>query len=274
MSGDVNLIVEARTALLDALQALDSHIDSVILVGAQAVYLRTGDTDFGIAAATADSDFVLDPRSLRDEPLIEKVMSDAGFMKDPTGSQPGAWISPLGIPVDLMVPATLAGRGRRSVEIPPHDSKVARSAHGLEASLVDNDRMQVDSLAKDDRTGEIRVAGPSALLVSKAYRIGERRDCAPTRLKDKDAHDMYRLLVACSTEGLVSRFGRLLADPLSAEVSSRGLDYIDSLFGTPESLGSIMAGRAERFVGDPDLVASSASMLVQQLIRSMGTAAL
>jgi len=35
--------VAARRILLDALDALHDHIDSLILVGAQAVYLHTGD---------------------------------------------------------------------------------------------------------------------------------------------------------------------------------------------------------------------------------------
>lgn len=58
------MIVEARAALLDALAALEAHRDSVILVGAQAVYLHTGQASFAIAEATKDSDLVIDPRSL------------------------------------------------------------------------------------------------------------------------------------------------------------------------------------------------------------------
>jgi hypothetical protein len=47
-----NLIVQARAALLDALAALDEHRDKVIVVGAQAVYLRSGQADVAIAEAT------------------------------------------------------------------------------------------------------------------------------------------------------------------------------------------------------------------------------
>lgn len=35
------LLVAARAALLDALDALDEHRDSVVVIGAQAIYLRT-----------------------------------------------------------------------------------------------------------------------------------------------------------------------------------------------------------------------------------------
>jgi hypothetical protein len=37
--------IEARRTLLDALDALESHRDSLVLIGAQAVYLHTGPTD-------------------------------------------------------------------------------------------------------------------------------------------------------------------------------------------------------------------------------------
>jgi len=138
MSGDANLIVEARTALLDALAALEEHRDSVILVGAQAVYLHAGQVSFAIAEVTKDSDLAIDARTLGDNPRIEEAMTDAGFALNPTSNQPGAWVSTRGIPVDLMVPEHVAGpRGRRAAKIPPHGKQVARRAIGLEAALVD-----------------------------------------------------------------------------------------------------------------------------------------
>jgi hypothetical protein len=38
-------------------------------------------------------------------------MTSAGFILNPVSQQPGAWMSPNGIPVDLMVPEHLAGSG-------------------------------------------------------------------------------------------------------------------------------------------------------------------
>ena len=52
MPGADNLIVEARAALLDAVGALEAHKDSVILIGAQAIYLHTGHATFALAEAT------------------------------------------------------------------------------------------------------------------------------------------------------------------------------------------------------------------------------
>ena len=113
MSGVDNLIVEARTALLDAVEALTAHKDAVVLIGAQAIYLRTGNATFALAEATKDSDLAIDARTLGEDPRLEEAMTAAGFILNPVSKQPGAWMSPTGIPVDLMVPEYLAGSGSR-----------------------------------------------------------------------------------------------------------------------------------------------------------------
>jgi hypothetical protein len=51
-------------------------------------------------------------KTLGEDPLMEAAMSEARFEPDPTANQPGAWMSPCGIPVDLMVPEACS-RSRR-----------------------------------------------------------------------------------------------------------------------------------------------------------------
>jgi hypothetical protein len=46
--------VAARRVLLDALDALRPHRNALVVVGAQAIYLRTGAGDIGIAPYTTD----------------------------------------------------------------------------------------------------------------------------------------------------------------------------------------------------------------------------
>ncbi len=215
---DEDQLVEVRSALLDALTALADHRDSVIVIGAQAIYLHTGRADVALAEATKDSDLAVDSRSLGHDPRIETAMESARFCHDPSG-QPGAWLSPRGVPVDLMVPEALAGtRGRRGVDLPPHDKRAMRRAVGLEAAVVDNNEMTIQSLGADDwRRVTARVAGPAALLVAKMHKIGER-ELDPKRLVDKDAHDVYRLLVAIDTSTFVAAFRLLLDDDLAGEV--------------------------------------------------------
>ncbi len=109
LGGDnADLIVRARSALLDAADALFVHRDSLVLIGAQAVYLRTGGLQVALAEATKDSDVALDPRTVAGEPLLDDAMTRAGFYRS---GQPGSWLNREGIPVDLMVPELLAGAG-------------------------------------------------------------------------------------------------------------------------------------------------------------------
>lgn len=269
-----DLLVISRTVMLDALEALADHRDSVIVIGAQAVYLRTGSAQVALAEATKDSDLAIDPQTLDDDPLIELAMEAAGFIPNPVSQQPGAWFNPEGIPVDLMVPEALAGSGgpqTRGARVPPHDKRAMRRARGLEASVVDNDVEVVRALdPSDDRAMDVRVAGPAALLVAKIYKIAERID-APHRLNDKDAHDIYRILVAIETGDLATRFRRLLEDPLCADESSEALNWMTELVAAgPDALIASMAGRAEAGLGDPETVSMSTSLLATDLLSALG----
>jgi hypothetical protein len=150
-TGVSDLIVEARSALLDALEALDAHRDSVIVIGAQAIYLHTGGVRVALAEMTKDSDLAPDARALKNQPLIEEAMRAAGFELDPDARQPGSWLNASGIPVDLMVPEALAGTsGRRGARIPPHSTKATRRAAGLEAAVIDNSLMDIGALTSHD----------------------------------------------------------------------------------------------------------------------------
>ena len=263
-------VVTARLALLDALEALGDHRDSIIVIGAQAVYLHTGAlTDVALAEMTTDGDLAVDPRELSNEPLIENAMRSAGFMPSLADS-PGTWISPAGIPVDLMVPSLLAGNGRRGVRLPPHGDKSMRKTRGIEATLVDFDYQHIHSLhASDTRSFSVKVAGPAGLLVAKLHKIADREN-HDTRLDDKDAHDIYRILRAVPTAELVQKFKSLITDELAKQVSLEALELLDRLFAQgPQSLGSVMAGRAETLVGNPAQVALASSILAEDVVREL-----
>jgi hypothetical protein len=267
--GADDLIVQARSTLLDALEALASHRESVVVIGAQAVYLHTGAAEVALAEATKDSDIALDTRSLGGDPRIEEAMEKAGFLLNPTTRQPGSWVNARGVPVDLMVPELLAGpSGRRGARIPPHDRRAMRRAVGLEAAVIDHAETEIRSLSPhDERFFTANVAGPAALMVAKLHKIGDRVGDA-SRSNDKDAHDVYRLLVAVRTEVLADSIMMLRSHPLSAGVTNEAMDLLRRLFAQgPSALGSHMAGRAERGIGDPDIVAASSSVLADDLCR-------
>lgn len=265
-----DLLVQARSALLDALAALDEHRDAVVVVGAQAIYLRTSSAPVALAEATKDSDLAVDPRVLADEPLLEEAMKRAGFLLNPEGVQPGAWVNPAGIPVDLMVPEALAGPGNkqtRGARIPPHHKRAARRARGLEAAVVDHSSMEVTALAQDDdRHYVVKVAGPAALLVAKIHKIAERVE-SPSRLVDKDAHDIYRVLIDIDTSDLAAAFANLRTEPVSAAETEQALTYMGELFASgPSAVGAEMAGRAETGIGEPETVALQVSVLAADLL--------
>ncbi len=263
------LTVAARSALLDALEALGAHRDDVVVVGAQAVYLRSGRATVAIAEFTKDSDLVVDPRQLAAEPLLENAMRAAGFLPA-ASNQPGAWVNQQNIPVDLMVPDALQTGRNRSAQIPPHSDRATRRTVGLEACVVQHTAMTIKALdPADRRSTEANVASTAALIVAKIHKIYERKD-NPRRLNNKDAHDVYRLLVEeTNTAALAGSFRELLEHPVSQFITGQAVTWLDELFGSSTAIGSQMAGQTEAGVGDPEQVSISAYLMVDDLLKAV-----
>lgn len=242
-----------------------------MLVGAQAVYIHAGEGDLAVAPFTTDSDLAIDPRKLGSEPLIEFALGRANFR--PADGTVGIWeISAMvggvsqTIAVDLLVPESIGGPGRRGARIPPHAKSVARKVSGLEGALVDRDIKPIRALDSDDRRQiELAVAGPAALLVAKTHKILDRTG-SPDRLSDKDALDVYRLLRALPTDDLVRRFRTMFADDVSRASAERAMDAFPGLFASPNARGCQMAVRAAGLLGRDATLAASLAALAQDLI--------
>ncbi len=260
------LYVRARVALLDAVIALGVHSQSVILVGAQAIYMHTGDASIAVPEYTTDADFAVSPLELADEPPISDLLEANGFTRR---NQPGGWISPDGIYVDLMVPEVLAGPGRRGADLGSHGRTVARRAKGLEGALVDFEIRRITGLdASDDRVVQLRVAGPSALLVAKLHKLAERVG-ADDRVRDKDALDILRLLQAIETQPLSDGLRRLLSAEVSASITAEAVALLPNLFGTSDSAGVRLALRAMGQAAEPDTAAASLVVLTNDLLAQL-----
>ncbi|MDQ6748495.1 MAG: GSU2403 family nucleotidyltransferase fold protein [Candidatus Dormibacteraeota bacterium] len=266
------LYVAARMVLLDALEALGTQREAIVVVGAQAVYLRTGNAGIAVAPYTTDADLVLSPALLADDPLIEAVMRGAEFRQE---GDPGAWLKtvdvngePVDVPVDIMVPSGFAPRGgRRSVQLPPHDKMVARKAVGLEGAIVDNDPMEISALDdRDRRIFTVRVAGPAALLVAKLHKLQDRLGAdKAARIADKDAADVYRLMVAIPVREISARLRPLLVDEVAGPPGRAALEQLPALFGARRSEGVRMAADALRIGVPADRVADVCTDFVRQL---------
>jgi len=257
----------ARRVLLDALEELGPHRDSVVLIGAQAIYLHTHHADFAVAEYTTDGDLALDPGRLGPEPKLDKALQNAGFRPDER--QPGRWLGFNSVPVDLLVPESLGGPGRRGARLGVHGNRAARKVRGIEGALVDRALRTISSLdPADGRSSEILVASPAALLVAKLHKVQERRHEA-TRLHDKDAFDIFRLLRATPTEELAAGLRRLSDNELSAETSRDARTFLSDLFGRPEAEGSRMAARTIEGLDDPDTIAASCAALANDIIRKL-----
>jgi hypothetical protein len=128
--------VQARSVLLDALCGLGAHRDAVVLVGAQAVYLHSGDADFVTPPTTTDADL-----------MVPEALSGAGGRRA----------------AHLRPPHDDKATARRTVGLEP--ALVDNEVHVINA--LDGE---------DTRSFAIKVAGPAPLLVSKIIKVGERRD--------------------------------------------------------------------------------------------------
>jgi hypothetical protein len=267
------LYIAARTALLDALEALADHRQALVLVGAQAIYLYTGEADVAIATKTEDGDVAIDPAALEQPPKtrIDDLMIGAGFSHNVETRNPGEWLNSDGVRVDLLVPASLTGSGsQRGARIPPHGKRAARRVVGLEPAIIDNEPREVRSFLSDDkRSYTIKVARPTALLIAKLHKLGDREE-TPRRLVRKDAHDIYRLVRAVDLDTFEAGFRLLRNDARTKDVTEKALTYLRDLFSSPDALGPRLAGETEDPVGDPALVAASAHALAQDVLTVAG----
>ena len=221
--------VAARRVLLDALEALRPHLDAIVLVGAQAVYVHAplGDPR---PTYTTDADLALDPELLATHPDIARSLAERGFAPNAKGD-PGSWVSNDGIVVDLMVPlGAMPPSRRRTAPLAGHGLLTARRTRGLELALFDNAPVTLTALeTQDSRAIEVRVAGPAALVIAKAIKIQERvAGAREDRVISKDAGDLLRLLRNVSAESIGASLRDLAArHPVVQPVVSAAVDWLD-----------------------------------------------
>jgi len=270
------LYILARRVLLDALVALGEHRDAIILVGAQAIYLRVGEGDLAVAPYTADGDLAIDPGILSTAPPLEHELRAAGFVPKSRDSV-GEWVTSrvardgrsVDVAIDLLVPPSVSpGKGRRAAHLPGHNARAVRIVRGLDGVLVDRDLMAVGSLEEgDDRSFPIQVAGPAALLIAKLHKIQDRQ--GTSRQGDKDALDIFRLLRGVSMEELAKRMRRVRSEAVSRAAGEAAATCLSTQFGDRRGSGVAMILRAIGPLADPDEVSASCVALTSDLLQAI-----
>ena len=149
----------------------------------------------------------------------------------------------------------------------PHDENTARITRGLEPALIDHGPVTIGALeASDERSVDVRVAGPAALLAAKAIKLGERlahADARPDRLKQKDALDAFRIFQAVETDVLIEGFRSHEANVHASTVSAEALDIYREHASTSD--GRIVQLAAAAAGGDATISLAFAA-LVQELL--------
>lgn len=263
--------VYARRVLLDTLQALEAHIDSLILIGAQAVYHHTGaSAEVTVPLYTTDADIAVNIETLSRDPEISSRLRNAGFTST---AGPGHWVNEQDIAVDLMVAPHQSGRnkrGARAATIAGHAKGIARITPGLEPSLIDNEMTLIKSFeTHDQREFALKVANPAALLVAKAIKISERLETVtkyPKRVEAKDALDVFRIFQAIETKTLVSGFKSHERDEHSRSISRHALDIYSRQAASADGEIAKLASSAVR---NDHRIALSLALLVQNLIAAL-----
>lgn len=260
--------VAARRVLLDALEALGAQRKAIVLVGAQAIYLHVGAGDLAVAPYTSDGDLGINPDLLDDEPILAEALRAAGFE---LAVKPGTW-SLTGVQIDLLVPSSLGGPGRRSARLGLHGTEVARKAKGLEAAIVDHRIVRLASLAPEDtRSFDVAVAGPAGLLVAKLHKIAER-EATPERSAQKDGLDVLRILRAMDLAQLAATLSLLEAHPVAAAVTREARAQLRALFADRGGHGAQLAVRASAGLEDAAAIALSCEVLARRLLVAWGDA--
>lgn len=252
----------SRRAIINVVGVLAAHAQSLTLIGAHAVLLRTAGLDVPLAP-TGDGDLGVTPGLVSEEPSIEALLVDAGY-EHRTAARPGLWgrgsyEDRLGNPafrekIDLLAPHGLSGttsRTKRGVPaLQTHHGKLAvGNALGLELAAFNRSIMTVADFIEPGLSLEIHVAEIPALLLAKGAKVGERLG-EPRRgeVRDKDIGDLWRLMAVADhgqTAGTIAEFldhpqvgpgvqqstawaRAVIADPVSRERAKRSFEgFID-----------------------------------------------
>jgi len=213
----------SRRAIINVVDVLTAHAESLTLVGAHAVLLRTMDLDVP-RMPTGDGDLGVTPGLVGDLPSIETLLAEAGY-EHRTTARPGLWgrepydeidgARSFREKIDLLAPHGLSGtasRSKRGVPAlqPAHGKLAVGNAVGLELAAFNRSRMTITDFVDPRLSVVVHVAEAPALILAKGSKIGERlREPRKGAVRDKDLGDLWRLMAVAdpiATARIIAEF--------------------------------------------------------------------
>jgi hypothetical protein len=258
--GDLEIeIITSRRALIDVITGLADQREALTVLGGHAVIEVTQDIpSLPPDDTTRDGDLGIIPQLLGDVPNLSDRMSELGY-ETARPERPGVW-SPISQrdhdvhdrdSVDLIAPMSLArgelttNRTIRAARVGSHGKHAVSATHGTELSVLDRQWRTLRSF-DGGPTIDAYVAGPSALLCAKAYKIHDRLD--PTelrrnadRLRPKDFADLYRLLLVITPESAAEVFTRATTEPKIGDAVARGRGLLIETLTDAATVASMVA---------------------------------
>ncbi|MEE6286288.1 hypothetical protein V2J52_01320 [Georgenia sp. MJ173] len=252
-------IITSRRALIDVITGLADQREALTVLGGHAVIEAThGIAELPPDDTTRDGDLGVTPQLLSDVPNLSARMTELGY-EAARPERPGVW-SPISQrdrdihdrdSVDLIAPMSLArgdlttNRSIRAARIGAHGKHAVSATGGTELSILDRQWRTLRSF-DGGPTVDAYVAGPSALLCAKAYKIHDRLD--PTelrrnadRLRPKDFADLYRILLVITPEDAAGVFAQGIADPKIGDAVALGSDYLVEILTDASTVASMVA---------------------------------
>ncbi|WP_159620319.1 hypothetical protein [Ruania rhizosphaerae] len=239
----------SRRAIINVVDVLAVHAESLTLIGAHAVLLRTMDLDVP-RMPTGDGDLGVTPGLVGDLPSIEALLADAGY-EHRTTARPGLWgresydeqdgTRSFREKVDLLAPHGLSGtasRTKRSVPAlqPAHGKLAVGNALGLELAAFNRSLVTLTDFADPRLSAEIHVAEIPALILAKGSKIGERlRESRKGRVRDKDLGDLWRLMAVAEPSESARVIEDLVRQPEVGLAVRQSLEWTDEVLRDPAS---------------------------------------
>jgi hypothetical protein len=217
----------SRRAIINVVAVHAAHAESLTLVGAHAVLLRTMDLDVP-RMPTGDGDLGVTPGLVGDAPSIEKLLAEAGY-EHRTAARPGLWgresydeadgTRSFREKIDLLAPHGLSGttsRSRRGVPAlqSAHGKLAVGNALGLELAAFNRSLVSITDFADARLSAVIHVAEIPALILAKGSKIGERlREPSKGAVRDKDLGDLWRLMAVADPSETARVIAGVLDNP-------------------------------------------------------------